>query len=138
MRSSTTRLAKSFIAGMLVVLLAVPIAQAGPLQDQQGQSQQPAQAQAPAPDAPSPQLADPATRTNNLLSGQQNNNPVGTAAAPVAKPSGVAASRPAGAAIAPAKQRRAKAILIRVGIIVGAGVAVGTVAALSRSSSSRP
>jgi hypothetical protein len=136
MKSSTLRLAKSSIAGMLVVVLSAPIAQAGPLQEQ-AQSQQTAQQQAPAPDAPSPQLADPATRTS-LQSNQQNNNPVGTAAAPVAKPTGVAASRPAGAVIAPSKQRRAKTIMIRVGIIVGAGVAIGTVAALSRGSSSRP
>jgi hypothetical protein len=69
---------------------------------------------------------------------QQNPNPVGTAAAPLAKPTGVAASRPAGAVIAPAKQRRVHPILIRVGIIVGAGVAIGVVAGLSRASSSRP
>jgi hypothetical protein len=140
MKRSTLQFVKSSIAGLLVVLLAAPLAQAEPLSQQQGQSQQqPLQQQAPAPDAPSPQLANPSTRTSNLQTGQQqNSNPVGTAAAPVAKPTGVAASRPAGAVIAPGKQRRAKSILIRVGIIVGAGVAVGTVAALSRGSSSRP
>jgi hypothetical protein len=64
--------------------------------------------------------------------------PVGTAAAPVMKTGGVAASRPAGAVIAPGKQRRARSILIRVGVIVGAAVAVGTVVALSHASPSRP
>lgn len=64
--------------------------------------------------------------------------PVGSAAAPYEKTTGVAASRPAGAVIAPAKQRRARSILIRVGIVVGAAVAVGTVVALSHGSSSRP
>ena len=64
--------------------------------------------------------------------------PVGTAAAPYEKTTGVAASRPAGAVIAPAKQRRARSILIRVGIVVGAAVAVGTVMALSHGSPSRP
>jgi hypothetical protein len=64
--------------------------------------------------------------------------PVGTAAAPYEKTTGVAASRPAGAVIAPAKQRRARSILIRVGVIVGAAVAVGTVVALSKGSPSRP
>jgi hypothetical protein len=64
--------------------------------------------------------------------------PVGTAAAPYEKTSGVAGSRPAGAVIAPAKQRRARSILIRVGVIVGAAVAVGTVVALSKGSPSRP
>jgi hypothetical protein len=51
---------------------------------------------------------------------------------------GVAASRPAGAAIAPAKQRRVRTILISLGVIAGAGIAVGSVAALSHGSPSRP
>jgi hypothetical protein len=54
------------------------------------------------------------------------------------KTGGVAASRPAGAVIAPGKQRRARSILIRVGVIVGAAVAVGTVVGLSHASPSRP
>ncbi len=148
MKKSALRLAKSSIAGMLAVLLAGPLAQAAPVlpsQNQEAQNQ-PQTQQTPAanpqnsvPDAPSPQLADPATRPSNLQSDQQqNSNPVGTAAAPVAKPTGVAASRPAGAVIAPAKQRRVRPIVIRVGIIVGAAVAVGTVVGLSRASSSRP
>jgi len=136
MKSSIPQLLKSTIAGLLVVLLTAPVAQAAPLEERWEQAQTQSAQTAP-PDAPTPQRADPAVL--NLQSDQQqNNNPVGTAAAPVAKPAGVAASRPAGAVIAPAKQRRRKAILIRVGIIVGAGVAVGTVAALSRGSSSRP
>lgn len=135
MKSTKLRLPKSWIAGMLALLLAAPMGQAAALQEQKAQSQ-PAQPAQP-PDAPTPQLADPSTR--NMQSGQQQNaNPVGTAAAPVANPAGVAASRPAGAVIAPAKQKRRKAILISVGIIVGAGIAVGTVAGLSRSSSGRP
>jgi hypothetical protein len=159
MKSSILQFARTSIAGILIVALAAPLAQAAPIQGRQNgepQSQtrpataQPTQQQAlgtaapdanpqNAPEAPSPQLVDPATRSSSLQSAQeQNNNPVGAAAAPVAKPTGVAASRPAGAVIAPAKQRRAHAILIRVGIIVGAGVAIGTVAGLSRSSSSRP
>ncbi|MHB8301987.1 MAG: hypothetical protein ACYDC6_03980 [Acidobacteriaceae bacterium] len=71
---------------------------------------------------------------------QQNggSNPVGTAAAPYEKTTGVAASRPAGAVIAPAKQKRARSILIRVGVLLGACVAIGTVVALSSASPSRP
>lgn len=147
MESAKPRSAKPTIAGILIVLMAAPLVQAAPPQKPQTQpqsQQQTAQAQTPdtnpqnAPEAPAPQLADPATRPGNLQSDQQNTNPVGTAAAPVAKPTGIAASRPAGAVIAPAKQRRVRSIVIRVGIIVGAAVAVGTVVALSRSSSSRP
>jgi len=64
--------------------------------------------------------------------------PLGTAAATFIKTTGVAASRPAGAAIAPAKQRRARSIIIKVAAIAGAGVAVGAVVALVGASPSRP
>lgn len=69
---------------------------------------------------------------------QTSTQPVGTAAAPYVKPEGVVASNPAGAAIAPAKQKRVHSLALRVGLLVGAGVAIGTVTALSLSSSSRP
>jgi hypothetical protein len=52
--------------------------------------------------------------------------------------SGVAASQPAGVAIAPAKQRRVRLIVIRVGAILGAGAAVGTVVALTQATPSKP
>jgi cell division protein FtsN len=74
-------------------------------------------------------------------SGQQQSTPakpVGTAAAPAVNSTGVAGSRPTGAVIAPAKQRRVRSILIRVGVVVGACVAIGTVVALSHSSPSQP
>ena len=64
--------------------------------------------------------------------------PVGTAAAETSKVSGVAASQPAGVAIAPAKQRRVRLIVIRVGAILGAGAAVGTVVALTQATPSKP
>lgn len=64
--------------------------------------------------------------------------PVGTAAAEFIKTTGVAASKPAGSAIAPAKQRRARSILIKVAAIAGAGIAVGAVVALSAASPTRP
>lgn len=65
-------------------------------------------------------------------------NPVGTAAAPYEKTTGVAASRPAGAVIAPAKQKRKRSFLIRVGLILAGAAAIGTVVALSNGSPSRP
>jgi hypothetical protein len=64
--------------------------------------------------------------------------PVGTAAAETSNASGVAASQPAGVAIAPAKQRRVRTIVLRVGALVGAGVAVGTVVALTQGTPSKP
>jgi hypothetical protein len=64
--------------------------------------------------------------------------PVGTAAAGVIPVSGVAASQPAGVAIAPAKQHRVRTIVLRMGAIVGAGVAVGSVVALTEGTSGKP
>jgi len=64
--------------------------------------------------------------------------PVGTAAAETIPTTGVAASRPAGAAYAPAKQRQVRSFLIKMGAVIGAGVAIGTVIALSAGSPSKP
>lgn len=64
--------------------------------------------------------------------------PVGTAAAPYERPEGVPASRPSGAAIAPAKQRRIRSFAIRIALLAGAGVAIGVVAAATLGSPSRP
>ncbi|MGA2349851.1 MAG: hypothetical protein ABSF70_05400 [Terracidiphilus sp.] len=90
-----------------------------------------------APSTPPPPNQS-AVASNSGRQEDSTQKPVGTAAAPYERTSGVAASKPAGAVIAPAKQRRARAILIRVGVVVGAGVAIGTVAALSHVSLSRP
>jgi hypothetical protein len=64
--------------------------------------------------------------------------PVGTAAAEAPVVSGVTAAQPAGVAVAPAKQRRVRTIVLKVGAIVGAGVAVGTIIALTEGTSSKP
>jgi hypothetical protein len=80
----------------------------------------------------------PATPQMGAEQKSQVPQPVGTAAAPYERTSGVTASRPAGAVIAPAKQRRARSILIKVGVVVGAAVAIGTVVALTHASPSRP
>jgi hypothetical protein len=64
--------------------------------------------------------------------------PQGAAAARVLHTTGAAAYQPAGAAIAPAKQRRSRSFLIRMGVLAAAGIAVGSVVALSSASSSKP
>lgn len=69
---------------------------------------------------------------------QKPEHPVGTAAAEAPKVNGVTAAQPAGVAIAPAKQRRVRTIVLRVGAIVGAGVALGSVIALTAGTSSKP
>jgi len=69
---------------------------------------------------------------------QQTSAPVGTAAAPYVKADGVTAARPTGAAIAPGKQKRSHSLAIKVGLLVGGAIAIGTVAGLSLASSSKP
>ena len=63
--------------------------------------------------------------------------PSGTAAAPAVPVTGNAVSRPAGVAVAPPKQRQSRSFLIKLGLIAGAGVALGSVAALTLSSPAR-
>jgi len=64
--------------------------------------------------------------------------PAGAAAAQGVKTAGGAASRPAGTAIAPAKQHQTRSLLIKISAIAAGAAALGTVYALSRSSSSTP
>lgn len=138
------RLLERQIAKCLVFLLAMPfaeVAQALPRQESSGQQTQSTTDEQGRPQDPANAAASPQSQSGQPTAGQQQNSPtkpVGTAVAPVERTSGVAASRPAGAVIAPAKQRRARAILIRVSIVIGAAVAVGTVVALSRASPNRP
>lgn len=156
------------IAGSLVMLLAAPFADAAvalplkaiggeqlqsvsPVRDQSrvsdssavNSAQETSRSEASYPNNPDPvrsQVADQSGQagTSQPVSQQAQDKPVGTAAAPYEKTTGVAGSRPAGAVIAPAKQRRARSILIRVGVIVGGAVAIGTVVALTHGSPSRP
>jgi hypothetical protein len=108
---------------------AADTSQPGPYPDSPGavQAQAADQSQQPA--------ASPGVPANQQSPGSP---PVGTAVAPYVKPGGVAASRPAGAAIAPAKQRRTRSFAIKVGLLVGAGIAIGVVTAVSLASPSRP
>ena len=154
MRSGNRWLCRQ-IAIALAVLLAMPTAESGSAIAQQAtQVQQPPSASSQPgsensavpgnalPDNPSPASSQSPDQNEQASGSSQpqtdGRKPVGTAAAPYEKTMGVAASRPAGAAIAPAKQRRVRTILISVGVIVGAGIAVGSVAALSHGSPSRP
>lgn len=93
------------------------------------------------PAAPAPGQAEGTSASAQSAPNQNSgtlNQPVGTAVAPYEKTSGVTASRPAGAVIAPAKQRRVRAFFIKIAVVVGAGAAVGAVAILSHSSPSQP
>lgn len=90
----------------------------------------------PLPDSPGAAQPNPQNPTPNAPQNAPA-EPTGTAAAPAGRVSGNAASRPAGAAIAPPKQRQVRLLLIKLGFIAGAGVALGTVAALSMASPAR-
>jgi hypothetical protein len=68
----------------------------------------------------------------------QPTEPQGAATAEKVSTSGGAAAKPAGVAIAPAKQHRTRSLLIKVGALAAAGVAAGTVYALSRGTPSVP
>jgi cytoskeletal protein RodZ len=140
------------IVGFLVWLLVAPLVSASalPVQDQNTSANTGSVANAASPPAEtvpdSPGYVSSQTSTSNQQfiaqaassQPQQVQEPVGTAAAEPVEATGVAASRPAGAAIAPAKQRRTRALLIKVSAVVGAGVAIGTVVALSHASPSVP
>jgi hypothetical protein len=93
-------------------------------QDQQATTPEQNQNTANPPEAPQPK--------------QQPSQPVGAATAERVPTAGGAAAKPAGAAIAPAKQHQTRSLLIKIGAIAAAGAAVGTIYALSRGTSSTP
>ena len=116
------------LAGAFLISSEMPLLANPP---QSSQSNAPGQKQDDSlPDAPQ---AQPAQTT----SGQQP-APSGTAGAKAADVQGAPAAQPTGAAVAPARQRRHRSLLIKVGLLAGAGIAVGSAVALSERSPSRP
>ncbi|HEY1262111.1 MAG TPA: hypothetical protein VGF06_01235 [Terriglobales bacterium] len=115
-----------------------------------GQETQPAApttTQAQASDTPANQEGSPAAQSNQLPdspgavprpTAATTERPLGTAAAETGTATGTAASKPAGVAIAPGKQRQSRSFLIKLGAVIGVGVAIGTVVALSNASPGRP
>ena len=98
--------------------------------DAAGTAQPTAPASDQSPDAPQPKAQQP--------NGQAQSEPQGAATAEKVTTAGGAAAKPAGVAIAPAKQHQARSLLIKIGAFVAAGAAAGTVYALSRGTSSTP
>lgn len=102
------------------------------------------------PEAPTPkqdqprndsQSTQPPTTTSTAPQVQTQKpvtEPVGAAAAESVPTAGGAAAKPAGAAIAPAKQHQTRSLFIKIGAIAAGGVAAGTVYALSHSTPSKP
>jgi hypothetical protein len=151
MRSPAHLLRRQIAIG-LVAVLTIPLAGSVPALGQQtAPSPQvgggvpppptPSHNDTPAPGANQTSGDNQPPNAPNAPQGQQPSGtpaPVGTAVAPYEKGIGVAASRPAGAVIAPAKQKRTRSFMIKVGVLIGAAVAVGTVVAISSASPSRP
>jgi hypothetical protein len=104
---------------------------------------QPVAPSEPLPNAPSaanpqePTTATPSARTSAEPQ-RPAEAPAGAAVGQQGATAGGAASKPAGNAIAPAKQRQVRSLLIKLGLIGAAGVAIGTVVGLSKASPSKP
>jgi hypothetical protein len=90
------------------------------------------------PDAPQPAQAQTAPQSHDSQGQQSSQAPAGAAAAKAPHVQGAPASEPVGAAIAPAKQSQRRSLWIKVGLVAGAGIALGTALALSKGSPSRP
>lgn len=126
---------------------AAPFEQVAPseLPDSPGAVSAQSQEAAPQQDKASPQTAAPPSNGGRQQEqgpdqdqSQKTQRPAGTAAAEAPKVNGVTAAQPSGVAIAPAKQRRVRTIVLKVGAMVGAGVAIGTVVALTAGTPSKP
>ena len=106
------------------------------LTTQEASSPQQSNSSSPATSSSTPSGSSPATVAPGQA--QEPQRPVGTAAAEAPTVNGVTAAEPTGVAIAPAKQRRARTIVLKVGVIVGAAVALGAVIALTEATPSKP
>jgi hypothetical protein len=152
---------RALVAMVAVALCGVPdaaqaqSAQQGVAQNQQAQPEELNPAQPPLqpiPPAAEPTPAQPfpsepsgsgATKSQQPAapssdSVQQPQEPAGTAAAEGTPTAGGLASKPAGNAIAPAKQKQTRSLVIKLGLIAAAGVAIGTVALLTKGSPTQP
>jgi len=99
------------------------------------------------PDGPQPsEQSEPASQGPATSSSTQGSTPqqttpqepLGTAAAQQGRTAGGPGSKPAGMAIAPAKQKQSRSLLIKIGAVVAAGAALGIVYGLSRGTASAP
>ena len=90
-----------------------------------------------APQVQTPAAANPQTSSSSAQqkSGQE---PLGTATAERGATAGGPASKPAGMAIAPAKQKQSRSLLIKIGAVAAAGAAFGIVYGLTRATPSTP
>lgn len=129
---------------------AQPAGQSQPQQPNSGTnvnpSQAPLQPVTTYPDAAGAQQEQQSTdtaqaQTQTIPEGPQpkkQTEPVGAATAESVPTTGGAAAKPAGVAIAPAKQHQTRSWIIKIGAVLAAGAALGTIYALSHSTSPTP
>lgn len=94
--------------------------------------------QTPSTPSSAPQQSAPQQDSTPQDSNGTVKKPLGTAAAGTLEVTGVAASRPEGAALAPEKQRRVRLLVIKLGLVAAGAVALGTTLALTAASPGRP
>jgi cytoskeletal protein RodZ len=115
----------------------------GPLQPVPEENPEPPQApsavqQQQAPAQPAASQANTAPAQANTTQQPSVQEPVGVAAAEKGVTAGGAGSKPAGSAIAPAKQHQVRSLLIKLGAIGAGAAALGAIFALSKGTSSTP
>ena len=131
------------LAQAIQTTTTTPVDNTKPASESNAQGTAPATTSTPAelPNAPSNATSSSskaATQQQQTPARAKDQQPLGTAAAEKGTTRGGAASKPAGTAIAGAKQKQSRSLLIKVGAIAAAGVALGTVYALSRGTSPTP
>lgn len=110
----------------------------GPLQPVPAQQEPNApQTVYPGQDSDLTQNPNPATPPPQTKAEPQQ-EPLGVATAEGVTTVGGGASRPAGVAIAPAKQNQRRSMLLKLGAIAAVGVAGGTIYGLSKGTSAKP
>lgn len=142
-RPSFHRMSARLVAGSLVLAVLVSgsaMALPGPQQTSPEQSRPEGSASSPSP-APATQPAvEPLPDSPSAARPQDAQNTAAQSGAtqslPQPQPDGN--QKPVGAALAPAKQKRSRTILISVGAIAGAAVALGLVVALTKGTPSKP
>jgi cytoskeletal protein RodZ len=138
---------RGFLKGFFVVLLggAFVVSSGMPLlaspqqsSDPNAAAPQPAAQQQPEQQAKDSSLPDEPQAQTQTPAEQQTPAPSGSAGAKAATVKGAPVAQPTGAAIAPAQQRGHHSLLVKVGLLAGAGIAVGATVALAERSPSRP
>jgi hypothetical protein len=129
MNRTSRRCSKCFWIAMLAG--AFLISSETPLLASPPQSSQTNTANDPLPDAPQPQSAQTPSQQPAAV-------PSGAAGAKAAQVKGAPVAQPVGAAVAPVRQRGHRSLLIKLGVLAGAGIAVGAAVGLAERSPARP